>query len=437
MSVNEWQNIEEQENIILQGMIEALVSFKVEVGKLQESVKRKENNERILNKDRKDELAQVNSENSSLKGMIQELTRKIDKLRVSKAKAKQMILQAKSDSQELSERNETVMKDLKLDLHEKTQECDQLKDLLIRNENMKKRLGDNIKELETEIVRNRNDYIKVENQYELLKKRHQNLIEQLSVVEEKAKKYESTVEKLENQSVSLNTLELKISEDTDVIRKLQKTLNSLEHAFEMHRAKWRRKEESYQKSIQELLLQVEYERVNAEKQVNETIKLKKTLSFRDCEESLSGFTRDEITRYMNRLQQAEAESTNNAIEVEKLKKTLDYYKDLLKNKNEIICQLETYSATVKAEHVKECETETKDYELRDALILVKAHLMCQNCSVAKSTYLVHPCGNYICNECRPQHNLCPVCMEKYSICTPCSLFESIDNLSQKLQKVLL
>jgi chromosome segregation ATPase len=105
--VNEWQNIEEQENIILQGMIEALVSFKVEVGKLQESVKRKENNERILNKDRKDELAQVNSENSSLKGMIQELTRKIDKLRVSKAKAKQMILQAKTDSQELSERFET------------------------------------------------------------------------------------------------------------------------------------------------------------------------------------------------------------------------------------------------------------------------------------------------------------------------------------------
>lgn len=432
-NLNDLQSFDEQESVNLLALAEAVRDLKAEAARLQESVKA--GSERTGAKDRKDELALVCSENSNLKSMVQELNCKIDKLKVSKARAKQMILQVKVESQETNERIEAALKDLKLDLHEKTQECDQLQDLLTRNENMKKRLVDNIKELETEIVRNRSDYIKVEGQYELLKKKHQNLIEQLSIVEEKAKKYESTVEKLENQSVSLSTLENKLSLDTDIIKKLQKALNSLENSFEINRAKWKRKEETYQKSIQELLVQVENERINTEKQTNEAIKLKKNLSLRENEESLSTFTRDEITRYVNRLQQAEAESTNYAIEVEKLKKTLDYYKELLRNKNEIICQLETSSANVKTG--QECENETKDFELRDALILVKAHLMCQNCSIAKSTFLIHPCGNYICDDCKPEHTLCPVCIEKYSICTPCSFFESLDNLSQKLQKVLL
>jgi myosin heavy subunit len=435
---------DDRERFSIQILTETIANIQNDLVKTQELLKRKEITDGFIRKERKEDLNGLSNENSNLKALIQELSRKIDKLKSDKAKLKQQCLQIKTESQELTERTGSALNELKLDLQEKNQECDQLKDLLFRNENSKKRLTESMKDLETNMIKNRNDYLKVEQQYELLKQKHQNLIEQLMTVEEKAKKYETTMRKLENQSVSIISLEQKHSEDTDIIKKLNKTLSRLERTFEVHRLEWRIKEENYQKSIQELLNQVENERVNAEKQVAETLKLKRNLSLRDSEESLSGFVRDEISRYASRLLQAETESTNNAIEVEKLRKTLNYYKDLIKNKDEIISQLEACSTPFKCEQedkeIKEYEgkdQEIKECELRDALILVKAHLMCQNCSMEKSKILISPCGNYICQECKPQHNICPVCMEKYSNCTQCSLFESLDNLSLKLQTILL
>lgn len=429
--------ITEKEQESAQFIIESIKNLQTELSKAQEQLKRKE---KLSFKEKKDDTVPLQSEIQSLKNYIQELNRKIDKLKAGKMKAKQQIQQNEKDFQDIINNKEVEISDIKLEVKEKVLEIDQLKEILNRSENQKKRLADSLKEMEIELNRVRNEYMKVDIQHEALKRKQQFMVEQLSVYEEKAKKYEMTAEQLENQNLSLCSLELKHSEDADIIKRLKKNADSLEYTFELHRQKWHNKEQKYQNLIQELLTQVENERVHTEIQVHENIKLKKAISFKDLDESLSGFTRDEVNRYVNRVQQAELEVTNSAIEVEKMKKTIEYYKELVRNKNEIINRLETETVNqispVSLE-VKESRMEEENVELKDALVMLKANLMCQNCLLEKSYYMVSPCGNFICKECKPEHKNCPVCGVKYEVCTPCGLLGNLDDLCEKLKKVLL
>lgn len=422
----------EQESIQL--ITETIQNLQNELAKAQDQLKRKE---KLTFKEIKDEIHSLTSENQSLKNYIQELNKKIDKLKNAKNRLKQQIQQIEKDFQDSLCKNEAQLTEVKLEIKDKTLEIDQLKEILNRSENQKKRLADSLKEMEMELNRTRNEHMKIEIQHEALKRRQQNMVETLTVYEEKARKYELTAEQLENQNLSLCSLELKHSEDADIIKRLKKNHESLQYTFEQHRQKWHSKEQNYQNHIQELLTQVENERVHTEIQIHENLKLKKTITLKDCDESLSGFTRDEVSRYVNRIQQAEIEVTNSAIEVEKMKKTIEYYKELVINKNEIINRLESQVQKSNKVERKESQIEDENVELKDALVVLKANLMCQNCLMEKSCFLVSPCGNFICKECKPQNKNCPVCEKKYEVCTPCSLIEILDNLCQKLQKVFL
>ena len=422
----------EQESIQL--ITETILNLQNELAKAQDQLKRKE---KLTIKEVKDEMYSLVSDNQSLKNYIQELNKKIDKLKNAKNQLKLKVQGFEKDFQNSLCKHEAQMTEANLEIKEKSLEIDQLKEILNRSENQKKRLADSLKEMEMELTRTRNDYTKIEIQHEALKRRQQNMVETLTVYEEKARKYEFTAEQLETQNLSLCSLELKKSEDADIIKRMKKNHESLQYTFEQHRQKWHCKEQKYQNHIQELLTQVENERVNTEIQIHENLKLKKTKTSKDCDESLSGFTRDEVSRYVNRIQQAEIEVTNRAIEVKKMKKTIEYFKELVIDKNEIINRLESQAQKSNKVEVKESQIEDENVELKDAIVVLKANLMCQNCLMEKSSFLISPCGNFICQECKPQNKNCPVCEKKFEVCTPCSLIEILDNLCNKLQKVFL
>ena len=97
---------------------------------------------------------------------------------------------------------------------------------------------------------------------------------------------------------------------------------------------------SYQASIQDLLEQLETEKLSKEVNISETIKLKKALILKETDETIGNFSKEEIQRYKHRLHNSEAESVNYEIEIAKLTRNQEYFKSLLKTKDEIILKLE-------------------------------------------------------------------------------------------------
>ena len=95
--------------------------------------------------------------------------------------------------------------------------------------------------------------------------------------------------------------------------------------------------------IQDLLEQVNIEKEKKMAQIAETAKLKRALTLRDTD-SVSNFSKEELNRYQQKISQQDKEFGEALIEIEKLKKNIEYYQCVLKNKDEIILKLESQAS---------------------------------------------------------------------------------------------
>jgi DNA repair exonuclease SbcCD ATPase subunit len=378
-----------------------------ELGKMHEMIKRK-NFERQSLVEYREEAMLLSSENNGLKEMNRELSSQIESLRQQAAEMKKLAEDEKKRPQENLQKLVQELEKLKQKFGDKEEEVEQLKEFLSRNETSKN-----------------------------MKVKCQNLIEHYAKCEEKAKKYDFTAEQLTNQSTNLSTLELKHTEDQEVISRLTDNMGSLKYSFELQKQHWYKKERAYQNSIQSLLSQLESSKLSTEVYMAEALKLKKSLTLHNSDEAIGNFTKEEILRYQARLNQAELLTTNLSIEIDQLHNTHDYYRNLLNSKNEIISQLELKVQDLVSTTEDKKQGLTDDHqEIKDILAYLRSSMICQNCCDEKGTAVVYPCGHLVCDKCRPEQQVCSVCSLAPCYSSPSIHLNVLESLNKQLEELL-
>ena len=343
----------------------------------------------------------------------------------------------KKKAQECLYQSEKKLVEAKQELEYRTEETEMAKSLFQRTENQKKLLADRIKDLEVENVNYRSTMLKSDMQIQVLNYKIQNLTEVLAQSEEKLNSYDAAVEQLEEATEKIKALELKFYDEAENSHTLNHSLESVKYSLDIQKRYWLKKEIAYQASIQELLEQLNNEKIQKEVKIAESIKLKKALTIKETDETIAGYSKEELIRYHKRTNSLEKTVVQNKIEIEKLLNNQEYYRALVKSKNEIISKLEFQVEGLEAVQ-KELKSDEKveNQSLKDAIVYLRSSLLCQNCVNSKSISLISPCGHVICSLCKPDNAMCCVCNKPYTYCSPCSYLEVLETLCNQLELLI-
>lgn len=443
----------EKENVLkINYQVEVL---KKEIEKAHEELKKKEMGEKEMFKEKNELISALSQENSKLKdAYITKYLKILCSNFIYRYAHKSLLTENKVLKEHFSKLNQELNDtNTKLQISEmtskqaldkitndfilQTNELEQLKDILIKNDTQKRRSTDDLSYLEAENAQIRNEYLKSECQLESLKMKYKNLSDHLSLYETKAKKYDESLEDISNKNRLLVILNAKVSDNDSTIEKLRNYTEQLKQALESQRQQFLQKEKSYEKAIQDLTEQVNNEKVSKQVNAAEAIKFKKQLTLRDSDDTLSNVSKDEIMRYKNRLADAETKAAYLVIEVDRMMKTEAYYKEVLKSKNEIISQMESqieiYIGNMKL--AKEERSEIKDKVFYCVENLRKSFL-CQNCKESRCCFAVFPCQHLFCGVCMPKNSRCPLCGEGITLNSAWSFLENLDSLSSKIEEIV-
>ena len=180
--------------------------------------------------------------------------------------------------------------------------------------------------------------------------------------------------------------------------------------------------------IQDLLENVNIEREQKFAQSIETCKLKKALTIRDTE-SMINFSKEELSRYQQKLQNQEKSIVDQSLEIEKLKRNIDYYKNLIVSRNEIISKLECQLNSLSKE-----ETFRNEY-IDHIKNIFKNFLQCQSCKIGITTVLISPCFHLFCSECEPKENSCIVCHQDVNEINAFKYYNTIREIVLSLESI--
>jgi hypothetical protein len=419
----------EKENEQIHIITETIQKLQTELTKAQEIIKSKEKQEKHLHHSLKQEINSLATENSSLKSYAQDLSKKIEKVKTSKTKLKTQTEEVQNEVKNSLLTSEKAINDLKSGLKRKAEELDQLQEIINRNETLKRRQAENMKDLELELSNLKRDYKKLDFNHEALKEKHQQLLELFIESKEKSSVLSENIEKLEIKTTKLESLELQNFELTDEIKKNFEKIDSLKYIIEMQRQQFTKKEQTYHENIQDLLEKIDQIKLLSEVNQAESLKLKKSLTLRDYNEDLSSFTKEEVLRSINRARLSEEIAAGQIVEIEKLRKTQDYYKALLTSKNEIIEKL------LKENQEKPLQV-VKEKNLIDLIKELKSKMICKSCSESQEVSFLAPCHHVFCGKCLPEVKRCPFCQSIFSFVSPVSYLDSLHSLVQHLDDFL-
>lgn len=419
----------EKENEQIHVISETIQKLQTELTRAQEIIKAKEKQEKLMQHSFKEEIHTLATENSNLKSYAQELSKKIEKVKTSKTKFKSQFEGAKNEVKDSIFRCEETIEELKSDLKSKSEEVEQLQEIITRNENQKRRNAESVKDIELELTNLRREYKRLDMSYESLKQKHQSLSELFNETEKTLNIYKENNEKLEEKASKLESFELKTFEMSTELKLNSDKINSLKYIIEVQRQQFTKKEQTYHSTIQDLLERLEQAQLLSNVSQAETSKLKKALTIKDFDDNLSTFTREEVQRYMARLHLSEEIAAGQQVEIEKLKKTQDYYKDLLSSKNEIIDKLQK-------ENQARAEPVAKDKDLLELLRELRSKVHCYNCNSQHSVSFLAPCHHVFCEACLPSVKRCPFCQAISTFVSPSSYLRTVHSLLQQLEELI-
>lgn len=421
----------EKENEHIHVITETIQKLQSELTRAQEIIKAKERQEKLIQHTFREEINCLSTENSNLKTYAQELSKKIDKVKISKTKFKNQVEGAKTEVKVSIDKLEETIEELKSELITKSEEVDQLKEIISRNENQKRRNAETVKDIELELTNLRREYKRLDMNHEVLKVKHENLTAIFNETQNNLNLLQENNEKLELKLAKLESTELKNFEMKNEIKLSSDRIDSLKYVIEVQRQQFTKKEQTYHSSIQDLLEKLEQTQLLSNVNQAETMKLKKALTVKDFDDDLSNFTRDEVRRYLERMRLSEEISTGQMIEIEKLRKTQEYYKDLLSSKNEIIEKLvKEKGASV------ETVTKEKEKDLLEVIQELKSKISCCECKSSQKVSFLAPCHHVVCENCLPDIKRCPYCKAISTFTSPFSYLQSIHTLLRNIDELI-
>lgn len=286
------------------------------------------------------DISKLVMENYNLEKSLEQATEKIKQLKTTEKSLKTELSTIKNSFQERVKESELNLINLNQEIHEKTQEIVFLKEQLNRSDAMKKRYLESLKDMESEISDLKKKFLVAEKQIEDLESQNLSLLQEINSEKSKITDYDNLVQVSNKLKEENSSLTIKIQQIAREIQRINEEHLSYKHMCDNNRVNWIEKESAYEKIIQDLMDQVNTERDKRKNQVNETVKLKRALASRDTD-SLANFSKEELSRYLQKIYQLEIEITDIESENEKLKKNIEYYKCLLSSKNQVISHLES------------------------------------------------------------------------------------------------
>lgn len=412
-------------------------NLKKDLENAKEELWKKEHNEKEIIKEKNEIFNAFNQENTKLKDSLQSLLTKKEKLKQSKIKLQEELFEVKKKHQEEFLRSEQSLQSISKELYIQNAEIDIQKETINRIEHQKKRLNDDLNTLQTENIQIRNEHIKTELQYENLKIKYQNIMDTFTDVQNKAKKHDEIIEEIDKKNKLIEQLTTTVSNHDNIIEKLQKLIEQLKQALESQRQQFIQKEKSYEKTIKDLMEQINSEKVSKQVKAAEAMKLKKQLTLRENDDTLINVSKEEIMRYKTRLIEAETKAADMAIELDRMVKTENYYKDTIKNKNEIILQLETRfensSSIMKNEKDDMAE---KEKMIQQAIESLKKCFLCHNCKSNISSKVLIPCTHLTCDACMPNNDKCLICEERVLFSSAGSFLNLLNSLCSRFERII-
>ena len=288
----------EKENEQIHVISETIQKLQSELARAQEIIKAKEKQEKIMQHSFKEEIHSLATENSNLKSYAQELSRKIEKVKTSKTKFKSQAEGAQNEVKDSLLRCEETIEELKCDLKSKSEEVEQLQEIITRNENQKRRNAESVKDIELELNNLRREYKRLSMSYESLKIKHQELTERFNDTEKNLNTCRENNERMEEKTAKLESVEVRNYEMATELKLTSDKIDSLKYVIEVQRQQFNKKEQTYHSKIQDLLERLEQAQLLSNVVQAETVKLKKALTIKDFDDNLSTFTREEVQRYM-------------------------------------------------------------------------------------------------------------------------------------------
>ena len=307
----------------------------------------------------------------------------------------------------------------------KDQDYENLKDQLKKSEFNRKKFVEAIKDLEVElnIAKKKNENL-IRNFEELQIKYDKNL-EALTIEKQKIYLIDELKEEIENARYQVDMIR---DENTQIKTETQiakESLDVVRKNFDNSRIAWRDKEIEYEKMIENMMEQVNSEKARTALQAAEAARLRKTMTLKD-NDSFNNFTKEEFSRFQQKIIQLDRENGELASEVEKLRKNIEYFSFLNKNKEEVIQKLESENSSLKFISSSSIFEFSKT-NLKLLETYIHDWMVCQKCKEGVSMYLSHPCSHILCSKCEPVSKTCPICNHSLIHTT---LFTDFNNLRE-------
>ena len=349
------------------------------------------------------EIDQLTKENYYLEKNLESANDKIKKLEAMKKGYADELAETKAKNQEVLYNSANTMNELKNEIAEKSQEILQLQDNLKRSECTRKKYCESIKDMELEITLLKKQNLKLENACGNLAQENKNLSKELDAVKLENLKIEELSGKLQESYNDNAALQVKYEKLEGVTREMQETLDILRKEYDNNRVSWREKENAYENLLQEIAAELSSEKETKNAKITELKKIKKALVMRDTD-SVSNFSKEELSRYQQKIAKQEKNNIDSSIEIQKLNKSIDHYKNLLQHQSIIIAKLESQTGT----DLSRSEVPFSS-SIERIIINLKDSLYCQECKINQSTLLFFPCKHSGCTHCQASSNNCPIC----------------------------
>lgn len=395
-----------------------------------------------LQQDRNKTSAALENELKSLKNQVSLLKTENLELVEELFKAKQ----EKSDlSQELDRTSREVIEfklildnQIKL-LHDeiklKDQDYENLKDQLKKSEFNRKKFVEAIKDLEVELNLAKKKNENLIRSFEELQLKHDKNLEALSIEKQKIYLIDELKEEIENARYQVDMIKDENNQIKIETQIAKESLDVVRKNFDNSRIAWRDKEIEYEKMIENMMEQVNSEKARTALQAAEAAKLRKTMTLKD-NDSFNNFSKEEISRFQQKIIQLDKENGELTSEVEKLRKNIEYFSFLNKNKEEVIQKLESENTSLKFIS----SSSIFDFSKTNLKLLetyIHDWMVCQKCKEGVSMYLSHPCSHILCSKCEPASKTCPICSHGLTHTTLFTDFNNLREISSILPRLSL
>jgi epidermal growth factor receptor substrate 15 len=369
--------------------------------------------------------SELSAENFKLKQEKEEILTENLNLKQEKER---LLEELEKNSAQVQDFKTVLEKQIKL-LHEeikvKDEDYENLKDQLKKSEFNRKKFAEALKDAEAELNLSKKKNSQLLNSFEALERKNK---ENLEIIhEEKQKVYiidelKQEIEQLKYEMILLKDQNFVLKNESLIAKE---SLETVRKNFDNLRICSRDKETEFQRVIEDMMEQVNSEKARTALQAAETAKLKKTLTWKDSD-TFNNFSREEISRFQQKIIQLDKENGDLVSEIEKLQKNIDYFKFLIKNKEEVLQKLESENLSLKSSNESILLSYSQE-SLQNLLKSLNSWMTCQKCKESISVYLISPCFHLVCSKCEPVSSICPACE---GFLTHQSLFSDFNKLRE-------